>query len=67
MSPKIDLKKEWNHLYGPSAREVVLIEVPVMNFVMGEGRGDSNTSPDFKGVVEALYSLSYTPQTLPYA
>ncbi|MBA4393331.1 MAG: hypothetical protein C0407_07240 [Desulfobacca sp.] len=60
MSPKIDFKKEWKHLYSPSAREVVLVEVSAMNFVMGEGRGDPNTSPDFKGVVEALYSLSYT-------
>lgn len=60
MSPKIDFKKEWKHLYAPSAKEVVVVEVPAMNFVIGEGRGDPNTSPEFQGLVEALYGLSYT-------
>jgi hypothetical protein len=59
MSPKIDLKKEWKNLYGPSAKEVMLVEIPAMNFIMGEGRGDPNTSPDFREILEALYSLSY--------
>jgi hypothetical protein len=60
MSPKIDFKKEWKHLYGPSAKEVVLVDVPAMNFIMGEGRGEPNISPEFQGMVEALYGLSYT-------
>jgi len=57
---KIDLKKEMNNLYAPSAKAVALVEVPGMNFLMADGAGDPNTSPDFQAAVEALYSLSYT-------
>jgi hypothetical protein len=60
MNTKIDFKKEWKPLYGPSAKEVVVVDVPAMNFIMGEGRGDPNTSLEFQGMVEALYGLSYT-------
>ena len=60
MGLKIDLKKEQKHLYAPSTKEVVLVEVPGMNFLMADGAGDPNTSPDFQAAVEALYGLSYT-------
>jgi hypothetical protein len=60
MSLKIDLKKELKHLYTPSPMAVTLVEVPDMNFLMADGAGDPNTSPDFQAAVEALYSLSYT-------
>ena len=60
MGLKIDLKKEQKHLYAPSAKEVALVEVPAMDFLMADGAGDPNTSPDFQAAVEALYSLSYT-------
>ena len=56
---KIDLKKEQKHLYAPSAKEVALVEVPGMDFLMADGTGDPNTSPDFQAAVEALYGLSY--------
>ena len=59
MGLKIDLKKEQKHLYAPSAKEVTLVEVPGMDFLMADGAGDPNTSPDFQAAVEALYSLSY--------
>lgn len=57
---KIDLKKEFKHLYQPSAKEVVLVEVPTFNFLMVEGEGDPNSSQDYKEAVEALFSVSYT-------
>jgi hypothetical protein len=60
MGLKIDLKKDQKHLYAPSAKEVALVEVPAMNFLMADGTGDPNTSSDFQAAVEALYSLSYT-------
>lgn len=60
MSSKLDLKKEQKHLYSPSAKEVTLVEVPAMNFLMADGAGDPNTSPVFQEAVEVLYSLSYT-------
>ena len=59
MMKKIDFKKELKYLYGPSAREVVEVEVPTMNFLMVDGEGDPNTSQAFSDAVEALFSVSY--------
>jgi hypothetical protein len=57
---KIDLKKDLKHLYQPSAREVVQVDVPAFRFLMIDGAGDPNTSPDYARAVEALFSVSYT-------
>ncbi|HUU06691.1 MAG TPA: GyrI-like domain-containing protein [Patescibacteria group bacterium] len=57
---KIDFKKELKHLYQPSAKEVVLVEVPAMNFLMVDGEGDPNTSRSYQESVEALFSVAYT-------
>ncbi len=57
---KIDYKKELKHLYKPSPKTVDVVEVPAMNFIMIDGKGDPNTSPEFAGAIEALFSLSYT-------
>lgn len=57
---KIDLKKELKHLYQPSAKEVVQVEVPTFNFLMVDGEGDPNTSPAYAEAVEVLFSVSYT-------
>ena len=71
----VDLKKELKHLYGPSAKEVVQVDVPAFRFLMLDGEGDPNTSPEYKQAVEALFSVSYAvkfmvkkgPQALDYA
>jgi hypothetical protein len=55
----IDLKKELKHLYNPSAKEVVAVEVPDMNFLMIDGQGDPNTSQSYAEAIEALYAVSY--------
>jgi hypothetical protein len=56
---KVDFRKEFKHLYAPSAKDVVSINVPKMNFLMIDGTGDPNTSREYKDAVEALFSLSY--------
>lgn len=56
---KIDLKKELKHLYQPSPNEVVLLDVPRMNFLMIDGQGDPNTSQEFQEATNALYGVSY--------
>lgn len=56
---KIDFKKELKHLYKPSRKEVAFVEVPKMNFLMVDGKGDPNNSPEFQAAAEALFSLSY--------
>jgi len=57
---KIDLKAQLKHLYFPSAKEPTIVEVPKMNFLMIDGRGDPNTAPVFQQAIQVLYSLSYT-------
>lgn len=72
---KIDLKKELKHLYQPSAKDVVQVEVPSFTFLMIDGKGDPNTSQEYAQAVEALFSVSYTvkfmvkkgPQHIDYA
>jgi len=56
---KIDLKKELKHLYKPSAKEVVVVDVPKMNFLMIDGSGDPNTAQEYQDAIEALYAVSY--------
>ena len=57
---KVDLKRELKHLYQPSAKAVVQVEVPTFNFLMVDGEGDPNTSQEYAQAVEALFSVSYT-------
>lgn len=57
---KIDLKKKFKELYNPSAKNVTLVDVPKMNFLMVDGKGDPNTAQDYKDAVEVLFSVSYT-------
>lgn len=57
---KIDFKKEFGRLYFPSATEVVVVDVPAMNFAMVQGAGNPNTTPAFQEAIEALYGVSYT-------
>ena len=55
---KVDLKKELKDLYNPSAKEVVAVDVPVMNFLLIDGEG-SPASPQYREAIEALFSVSY--------
>jgi hypothetical protein len=57
---KIDYKKEFKHLYQASSKDVSIIDVPSMNFLITDGEGDPNTSRSFQSAVQTLFSLSYT-------
>ena len=41
---KLDLKKEYRHLYNPSSKECSIVDVPELQFLMVDGAGDPNTS-----------------------
>ena len=58
--PKIDFKKKHKSLYLPSSKQVVLVDVPPLNFLMIDGQGDPNTSQDYKDAIEALFAVSYS-------
>lgn len=57
---KIDFKKEFKQLYTAPHQNVVLLDVPPLNYLMVHGTGDPNTSPAFKEGIESLYGVSYT-------
>lgn len=56
---KLDLKRELKQLYQPSAKEVLEVEVPTLNYLMVDGEGDPNTSPAYAEAVEALFGVAY--------
>jgi hypothetical protein len=58
--PKVDLKKDLKHLYQPSVKAVVQVDVPKFRFLMVDGSGDPNTTETYAEAVEALFSVSYT-------
>jgi hypothetical protein len=55
-----DMKKTLKHLYAPSAKEVSVVDVPPMPYLMIDGAGDPNTAPEYEQAVEALYTLAYS-------
>lgn len=56
---KIDYKKKYKDLYKPPLKPV-LVTVPAITYVTVDGRGDPNTSQEYKDAIELLYGLSYT-------
>jgi hypothetical protein len=57
---KLDLKKNLKYLYEPSAKVFSIVDVPLMNFIMIDGHGDPNTSPEYTESLQALYTAAYT-------
>lgn len=61
---KLDLRKEFKHLYAPSAKQAELVKVRKLNFVMMDGKIEPGASPDtsqeLQEAMQALYGVSYT-------
>jgi hypothetical protein len=61
---KLDLKKAYKSLYRPSAKEVSLVEVPQLNFLMIDGQIEKDhepgNSPAFQEATAAMYGAAYT-------
>lgn len=56
---KIDYKKELKSFYKPSAKAPGIANIPKMNFLMVDGRGNPNTAQSYKDAIEALYPVAY--------
>jgi hypothetical protein len=56
---KFDFKKEWLHLYQPPKKTFQVVDVPQMQFLKVDGRGDPNLAEEYTQAVEALYALAY--------
>jgi len=61
---KLDLRKQYKHLYLPSANQVVIVDVPAFKFAMIDGKiepgASPGMSPSFQQALEALYGITYT-------
>lgn len=59
MNAKVDFKKTID-AYRARKGRFDLVEVPALGYLMIDGHGDPNVSPEFTTSVEALYPLAYT-------
>ncbi|MFN3602020.1 MAG: GyrI-like domain-containing protein [Dietzia sp.] len=59
-----DIKRERRDLYDGRVGRFDVVEVPPMRFLMADGRGDPNTSEDYRRVLEALYTTSYAVRAM---
>ena len=60
----LDLKKQFKHLYQPSAKKIEVVQVPRLQFVMVDGAiekgSEPGKSPQFAEATMALYGLAYS-------
>lgn len=59
-----DIKRIHPTLYAPKTREFTVVDVPVLNYIMIDGQGDPNTSPEYATAVKTLYALSYAARVI---
>lgn len=55
----LDMKKTLKHLYAPSAKQVSVVELSPMPYLMIDGEGNPNSSPIYDESVQALYKMAY--------
>jgi hypothetical protein len=60
----LDLKKQFKHLYQPSAKKIEIAQIPKLQFAMLDGAIEKGSapgvSPTFAAATQALYGLAYT-------
>jgi len=59
VSDKVDVKKSLDS-YQARRGQFRILDVPDLRYLMVDGHGDPNSSPDFAEAVEALYPVAYT-------
>jgi hypothetical protein len=57
---KIDFKKKYKALYNQKGNTITIVDVPELQYLTVDGKGDPNTSLDFSDSMQTLYSLAYT-------
>jgi len=62
--PKLDLRKQYKEFYLPSAKEVVLVDVPEFLFIVFDGTIQAGVRPGdseaFREAMAAMYGVSYS-------
>ncbi|MFW9889895.1 MAG: GyrI-like domain-containing protein [Candidatus Thorarchaeota archaeon] len=57
---KVDHKKVLKQFYKPSSKKPSEVDVPEMNFIMIDGKGDPNIAQEYQDALESLYTTSFT-------
>lgn len=61
---KVDFKKTQKELYLPSPKEVVVIQVPEMQFLMIDGMGSPGDSKEYQEALATLYPVAFKTKFL---
>ncbi|TFG25797.1 MAG: hypothetical protein EU533_00705 [Promethearchaeota archaeon] len=64
MPVKIDFKKSLKEFYQSNAKEVVLLKVPIMQFLMIDGRGSPGDSEEYHNALKVLYPVAFKTKFL---
>jgi DNA-binding PadR family transcriptional regulator len=57
---KYDVKKAHKTLYTPPSKDFTVVDVPDLQYIAVDGRGDPNSSSAYADALEALYGIAYT-------
>lgn len=55
----LDLKTRYKEFYSQQKSKMTMVKVPDLAFLAIDGRGDPNTSAEYRAAVEALYAVAY--------
>ena len=61
---KVDFKKTQKEFYQPGSKEVVVIEVPEMQFLMIDGMGSPGDSKEYQDALATLYPVAFKTKFL---
>jgi len=56
---KVNHIKEFSLLYKQPKNKISIVDVPSLNFLIIDGKGDPTDNPDYSEAVSALYSTAY--------
>lgn len=55
----LDMKKTLKHLFTPSTKQIGVVDVPPLPYLMIDGEGNPNTSQEYVEALQALYNMAY--------
>ncbi len=64
MPTKIDFKKTMKDFYQPTPKEVVLVDVPELQFLMIDGMGSPGDSKEYQDALAVLYPIAFKTKFL---
>jgi hypothetical protein len=56
---KTDYKADLKQFYAAKEGKPVVVQLPKMNFIMVDGKGDPNTSQEYAAAIQTLYPVAY--------